>query len=163
MAQGELANRLLAALEEGAEAQGLDIVDVEVVGATKAPTIRVRIDRLDGQLITLDEVTEKSAWVSQVIEEIDPFENPYNLEVSSPGVDRPLRRKKDFERFVGQKCEVTTTATEGRRKFTGLIGSVDDEKVVLDVDGEETPLALNEIKKATLKAELNFKPAKKGQ
>lgn len=163
MASGELATKLLALLEEQAEAQGLDIVDVEVVGTAKAPTVRVRLDRADGAPITLDEVSEKTEWVSSIVEAADPFDKPYNLEVSSPGVERPLRRPQDFERFIGEKCEIVTTKTEGRKKWTGLIAKRDEDSVTLTVDNQDVQILFAEIKKATLKPELNFKPAKKGK
>lgn len=164
MAQGEKAQGLLDALEQrqAQERPELEIVDVEIVGASKAPTVRVFIDKADGSKITLDELTEQSSWVSLIVEELDPFKDSYNLEVSSPGVDRPLRKASDFKRFISQRCEVTTTAHEGRKKWTGSIVKVDDTSLCLDVDGEQHSFDLSEIKKAHLKAELNFKPAQKG-
>lgn len=165
MAQGQQAQSFLEELEKHAESHQIDIVDVEVAGASQAPLVRVRIDNVYENneayhAITLDEVAHHTEWISEIIEALDPFENAYNLEVSSPGVDRPLRKAGDFKRFLGHKCEITTTATEGRKKWTGILDAVDNECVIVIVDGESVSLPLNEIKKATLKAELSFKPAK---
>ena len=93
---------IIAALEAEAQEHGIDIVDVEVVGATKNPCVRVRIDHADEQAptITLDEVTAETGWISDAIDELDPFPAAFTLEVSSPGLDRPLRRERDFVRFA---------------------------------------------------------------
>lgn len=165
MAQGQQAQSFLEELEKHAESHQVDIIDVEVAGAAQAPLIRVRIDNRyenneDYHAITLDEVAEHTGWISEIVEALDPFTSAYHLEVSSPGVDRPLRKAGDFKRFLGHKCEITTTATEGRKKWTGVLESVEQDVVGVQVDGENITLPLCEIKKATLKAELSFKPAK---
>ncbi len=87
MANESLVKRLLTELEQVAPEHNADIVDVEVVGATKAPCVRVRIDhaREDAAPITLDEVSAHSSWVNEVIDEVDPFPGSYTVEVSSPG------------------------------------------------------------------------------
>ena len=80
---------LLAALEPRAEAEGIEIVTVEVVGSRKAPTIRVYLDTPEG--IAFEDITAAQVWVNEIMDEIDPFPGAYTLEVSSPGIDRPLR------------------------------------------------------------------------
>lgn len=127
---------IIAALEAKGAEHGIDIVDVEVVGATKNPCVRVRIDHADEQAptITLDEVTAETGWISDAIDELDPFPAAFTLEVSSPGLDRPLRRERDFVRFAGSDVSLSTTATEGRRKFSGRLEGVEDGRVVLTCD-----------------------------
>ena len=90
MVKSKLEQDIIDALEQHAAAHGIDIVDVEIVGATKAPCIRVRLDKLEGDPINLDEVTAQSGWVSDTIEALDPIASAYTLEVSSPGMKRPL-------------------------------------------------------------------------
>ena len=107
---------IIDALEAVAPQHDVDIVDVELVGATKAPCVRVRIEGAEGQSLSLNDVTANTKWVGDVIEELDPISSSYTLEVSSPGMARPLRRPRDFARFVGEDCELTSIATEGRRK-----------------------------------------------
>ena len=85
MVKTKVEQNIIDALEAVAADHGVDIVDVEVVGATKAPCVRVRIDNLDGESISLDEVTAQSSWVSDVVEGLDPISSSYTLEVSSPG------------------------------------------------------------------------------
>lgn len=151
---------VLDVLEGAAAAHGVDIVDVEVVGATKAPCVRVRIEKLDGADINLDEVAAQTGWISDALDALDPLPGSYTLEVSSPGMARPLRRLKDFERFCGQEAEVKTNAVEGRRSFTGTIKAASADAVTLEVDGEDVTFTLDEMKKATLKPSYDFKGSK---
>ena len=144
-------------LEKLASEHGVDIVDVELAGATKAPCVRVRIEGAEGEALSLDEVTAHTAWVSEVVEAIDPVSGSYTLEVSTPGIDRPLRRRSDFQRFVGERCELTTTATEGRRRFKGAIMTADEDAVTLELEGEEPVRILYpDVKKCTLKPVIDF-------
>ena len=99
--------RLLEALEPLATAHNVEIVTVEVVGSRKAPTIRVYLD-CDGG-IGFDELAASQKWVNELMDELDPFPGAYTLEVSSPGIDRPLRTPEHFQRFAGEKVQLTLT------------------------------------------------------
>ena len=141
---------IIDALEAVAPQHDVDIVDVELVGATKAPCVRVRIEGAEGQSLSLNDVTANTKWVGDVIEELDPISSSYTLEVSSPGMARPLRRPCDFARFVGENCELTSTATEAN--------------VTLELeDGESVTLDFSDVKKCKLKPTYDFKPAKEGK
>ena len=141
---------IIDALEAVAPQHDVDIVDVELVGATKAPCVRVRIEGAEGQSLSLNDVTANTKWVGDVIEELDPISSSYTLEVSSPGMARPLRRPSDFARFVGENCELTSTATEAN--------------VTLELeDGESVTLDFSDVKKCKLKPTYDFKPAKEGK
>ena len=150
MAQDKAA-AILEALEVAGAAHGVDVVDVEVVGATKAPTVRVRLDWSDeGKgTISLDDVAAQTEWVSDVIDVVDPFPGSFTLEVSSPGLDRPLRRERDFVRFAGEQVALTTTAMEGRKRSSGKLVGVREGQVVLDTDEGEVSIALDECVAAT--------------
>lgn len=164
MVKSKLEQSIIDALEQTASEHGIDVVDVEVVGATKAPCVRIRLDNLDGSAITLDEVTAQSSWVSDVVEELDPISSAYTLEVSSPGLARPLRRPADFARFAGEPCELSTTATQGQRRFKGVIVASDDTGVTLELkDGEQTTISFDEVNKCTLKPVIDFKDQKGGK
>lgn len=164
MVKSKLEQDIIDALEQHAATHGIDIVDVEIVGATKAPCIRVRLDKLEGDSINLDEVTAQSGWVSDTIEALDPIASAYTLEVSSPGMKRPLRRPSDFARFTGEDVELTTTAMEGRRSYKGAIAAVTDTSVTLELEGEDAAtISFDEIKKCTLKPVYDFKGSKEGK
>lgn len=153
MAQTELELQIVEALEAKAPAHGIDIVDVEVVGAKRAPIVRVRIDHADEELptISLDEVSAQSDWVNEVLDELDPIPDSYVLEISSPGLARPLRKARDFERFAGETIQLSTRAKEGRRKYTGELLGLESGAVRISCDGETFTIAFDEVKSAKIK------------
>ena len=144
---------IIDALEARATERGIDVVDVEVVGATKAPCVRVRIDHADESTptITLDEVTEETEWISAALDELDPIPSSFTLEVSSPGMARPLRKPRDFERFAGETVAVSLVPGEGRRHYTGVLLGIEGDTVALEVDGERVELPFDDIRKCTIK------------
>lgn len=158
MVKSKQEQAIIDALEQRAAEHGVDIVDVEITGATKAPCVRVRLEGAEGDALSLDEVTAHTAWVSEVVEAIDPVPGSYTLEVSTPGIDRPLRRPRDFVRFCGERCELTTTATEGRRRYKGVIAEADDEALTIELeDGARERISYDDVKKCTLKPVIDFK------
>ena len=149
----EARERVLDALEKEAASHGIDVVDVEVVGGSGAPVVRVRLDYAEeeGRTITLDDVSAQSEWVDAVVDAVDPVPSSYTLEVSSPGLDRPLRRPRDFERFSGSTVTLVTTATEGRKRFTGTLVGIEGDVVRMEADGQEHEFGLGEIRSCKLK------------
>lgn len=164
MVKSRLEQDIIDALEARAAEHGIDVVDVEIVGATKAPCVRVRLDKLEGDPINLDEVTAQTAWVSDTVEALDPISGSYTLEVSSPGMKRPLRRPSDYVRFQGEEVELTTTAMEGRRSYKGVIAAADDASVTIQPEGEDAAtISYDDVKKCTLKPVYDFKGVKEGK
>lgn len=151
---GKKEQQLLDALAPRAEAEGVEVVTVEVAGAKKAPTIRVYIDTPDG--VSFDELSSAQAWINDIMDELDPFPGAYTLEVSSPGIDRPLRTLEHFARFAGETAVVKAASGEGRSAWTGKIVSVEEGAVVLDVDGELVLIPFDNIKRARLKGTIDF-------
>lgn len=153
MAAQDVRDLILAALEAAAAQHGVSIVDVEVAGSSKSPIVRARIEWADHDrpTITLDEVAEQSGWVGEVLDEVDPFSESYLLEVSSPGLDRPLRRIEDFERFSGQQAQIKLEGYEGRRNYTGTIEGVADGTVTVACDDGSFDLPFDSIRSARLK------------
>lgn len=146
---------LLAALEPTAEQNGVEIITVEVVGGKKAPTIRVYIDHPDG--VSFDVLSSTQAWINDIMDRIDPFPGAYTLEVSSPGIDRPLRTADHFARFAGEKAVIKTTEPiDGRSTWTGELVGVDGSDVVLNVDGQDRLIPLSTIKRANVKGVIDF-------
>lgn len=147
--------QLLGALAPKAEEEGIEIVTIEIVGSRKSPTIRIYIDTDHG--VTFDELSAAQAWINDIMDEIDPFPGAYMLEVSSPGIDRPLRTPEHFNRFAGQTAAVKTQGpVDGRSSFTGVIVSADDDAVVLENDGAQVSVPMNVIKRAHLKGTVDF-------
>lgn len=153
MAEASLATRLAEALEPVADSNGLELVAVEVAGAQRNPIVRVYLDREGG--INLDVIAEANAWVGEIVE--NEIAESFTLEVSSPGIERPLTRLSDFERFVGNDAVMQTNRPIGdRRKFTGRIVRVEGGEVVMDVDGTEHRIPHEAISKARLRVEIDF-------
>lgn len=163
MAMQDVRQQILEALEALAPSHDLDIVEVEVTGALSAPVVRVRIDHAAWELptITLDEVAEQTAWIGEALDTLDPLPSRYTLEVSSPGMARPLRRAHDFERFAGSDVAITTTATEGRRRFSGKLVGMEGDEVVLSSEEGELRIALSQIKEAHIKPDYDAGKGKK--
>lgn len=146
---------LLTALEPKAAERGLEIVTVEVVGASKSPVIRVYVDAEGG--VTFNVLAAAQAWIGDLLDEIDPFPGAYVLEVSSPGIDRPLRTPKHFQAAVGEKAKFKTMqAVEGRKHFKGTIVSATDDSVTMDADGQEVVLPYEAISKANIIGTVEF-------
>lgn len=146
---------LLAALEPRAQECGVEIVTVEVVGAKKAPTIRVYIDTEDG--VSFDALSSAQAWINEIMDELDPFPGAYTLEVSSPGIDRPLRTLEHFARFAGEQASVQTSKPiDGRSRWTGTLAGVEGDLVLIEVDGETFKIPLDSMKRARLKGTVDF-------
>jgi len=128
---------------------GLEVVDVSFVKEHGSYFLRVFIDKEGG--VSLDDCQRLSELLSDRLDEIDPIPSSYNLEVSSPGLDRPLRKKSDYVRFAGRAVKLKTYAPiEGRKNWTGVLVGLDGENVRIDVDGREFALPLKMVARANL-------------
>ena len=145
MTRDELANLL----EPTVERLGYELVDLEVRLGGKGGLVRLYIDKPDG--IDLDDCEKVSLAVSALLDVEDPVPGNYNLEVSSPGLDRKLTKVEHFQRFEGETVKVQLRfPIEGRRRFRGTLLSSDDENIVVEVDGESFSLPLKTIDTARL-------------
>lgn len=151
------AERIIEALEPVAVEHGLDLVTAEVAGTTKNPVLRIYLDTLEGG-ITLDQLAAAQQWVDAKVEELDPFQYSYVLEVSSPGIDRPLRKLGDYDRFAGEDVVIHLKAGEARTKVTGVLaGTSGDAVVVTTKEGAGDELVpLTCIKKAHIVGAVDF-------
>lgn len=132
------------------ESLGYRVVRMALQG-TRRPTLQVMAERIDNQAMSVEDCADISRAISPILDVEDPITGNYSLEVSSPGIDRPLVRIEDYERFSGFEARVELDASiEGRRRFTGRILGVKDGVVQLLVDGAAVDLPFEEITKAKL-------------
>ncbi len=142
-------NRLTKLLQPLVEELGYEFVGLEQNSHPKNGLVRIYIDRESG--IDLDDCGAVSREVAALLDVENPIAGHYNLEISSPGLDRPLFTPEQFERFAGEEVKVTLFAPEdGRRKFSGHILAVRDEVVQLDIGDAEIALNFANIAKARL-------------
>ncbi|GJL94711.1 MAG: ribosome maturation factor RimP [Hyphococcus sp.] len=118
------------------EATGFELIRVRVTGG-KTQVLQVMAERPD-KTMTAQDCATLSRALSPVLEEADPIEGAFNLEVSSPGIDRPLVRPKDFEDWQGWPAKLELNRlVEGRKRFNGVVAGMDDGNVAFDIEGEE--------------------------
>ncbi|WP_160212452.1 ribosome maturation factor RimP [Adlercreutzia aquisgranensis] len=147
--------QILDALEGRAQQEGVEVVTVEVVGSKHAPIIRVYIDTEEG--VSFDQLASAQAWINQIMDRLDPFPGAYTLEVSSPGIDRPLRTSEHFAAAVGQAVAVKTVGPiDGRSSWTGTVSAVEGDVVVLQVDDALVQIPFDNVKKAHVKGIVDF-------
>jgi len=140
---------------------GYEFVGIEYQSNPKNRLIRLYIDRPDAG-IGVDDCERVSHEVSALLDVEDPVSGQYTLEVSSPGIERPLFTAAHFARFVGENAKVMMAVPiDGRRRFTGLIAGVDDGRVVLEVDGERHALEVADIQRAHLAPDMDALLAQK--
>jgi ribosome maturation factor RimP len=136
-------------LEPGVSALGFELVDVELVGSGHHATLRVYIDSPKG--VNVDDCAKVSRQLSAILDVEDPLPGSYMLEVSSPGLDRPLVTPADFKRFAGEMIKVRMHAPiMGRKNFTGRLVEVTSDHVVVEVDNEHIDLAFEGMDRAKL-------------
>lgn len=128
---------------------GYELVGIEYRRGADSGLLRIYIDREGG--IKLEDCVAVSRQVSAMLDVEDPLKEAYQLEVSSPGIDRPLFVREHFERFAGSKARIKLRMKlNGRKRFEGVLQGVQDENVVLEMDGEMEYLPLDQIDSARL-------------
>lgn len=153
----DITGRLTAVLAPPVEALGLDLEAVDLTRAGKRSVLRVAVDTDGG--VDMDQIAAATRAVSAVLDDSDVMgQTPYTLEVSSPGVDRPLTLPRHWRRNAGRLVKVTYDEGE---PVTGRIASSDDDGATLEVDGAEVRVTYGEVKKA--KVQIEFKPAKRDE
>lgn len=169
------ATRITALLAPTVEALGLELLGVEYLPAPGSAVLRLYIDRPqgdadgaedaeDGQGVTIDDCEAVSREVSARLDVEDPISGQYTLEVSSPGIDRPLFAPGQFARFVGESAKVgLKLPQDGRRRLTGRIVAVEGDTITFDVDGQPLQVDFGNVDKARLVPDwvaLGLAPAK---
>ena len=132
---------LLELLDPVAEASGYEIVRLRLMGGEHARRLQIMAETPDGEMI-VEDCAKLSRAISEVMDAADPISGEYTLEVSSPGVDRPLTRMKDFANYEGHEARLELDrVADGRKRFRGMLAGVEDDNVAIDLEGEaETAL-----------------------
>jgi ribosome maturation factor RimP len=130
---------------------GYRLVRVAVTGGRRAQVLQVMAERTDERPMGVDDCTEVTHTVSALLDVADPIDHAYLLEVSSPGIDRPLVRREDYERFRGHEAKLELAAPiEGRRRFRGKLLGVEADRVRLNLGAEVVEVPLASIQRAKL-------------
>ena len=131
---------------------GYDLVRVAMIGGSSDPTLQVMAERPDTRQLNIDDCERISRRLSDKLDLCDPIEGSYRLEVSSPGIDRPLTRLKDYADWAGHEARITLAEPrDGRRQFSGTLeGVAGDDVKLTDKTGEAHVLPFSEISSAKL-------------
>jgi ribosome maturation factor RimP len=150
-----VARRVEELIEKVLEREGFEIVDIEFTARRGGSVLTIFIDREGG--VDLDACAFVSEIVGPILDAHNVIAGRYFLEVSSPGIERPLRKAKDFARFAGETVVVSTVEpVRGRKNFKGTLVSAGDASFVVEVDGVEYEIPYESIKKARLHREIRF-------
>ncbi|MEA3003532.1 MAG: ribosome maturation factor RimP [Sphingomonadales bacterium] len=123
-------------IEPAAEAEGLALVRVKMIGGTSDPTLQVMAEDPKTRQLTLDDCARLSRRLSELLDEADPIEHAYRLEVSSPGIDRPLTRLRDFDDWTGYEARIVLgEKLDGRKVFAGPLLGTESATVLIEVPG----------------------------
>ncbi|MBA3896197.1 MAG: ribosome maturation protein RimP [Sphingomonadaceae bacterium] len=142
---------LTALIEPEANALGLKIVRVAMFGGASDPTLQVMAERPDTRQLILDDCAALSRRLSEVLDAADPIEHAYRLEVSSPGIDRPLTRLSDYDDWTGHEARLRVEeAIDGRKQFEGTLAGVDGDSVLIETRAGAAKLAFSDIVQAKL-------------
>ena len=129
--------RLLELLAPVAEAAGYEIVRLRMMGGEHRRTLQIMAERDDGTML-VEDCSALSRAISEVLDAADPIKDEYSLEVSSPGIDRPLTRLQDFETYAGYEARIELDRlAENRKRFKGVLVGVEGDEVAVDLDGED--------------------------
>ena len=156
-AHRDIRGRILELVEPVVESEGMELIDCEWIPGRSRGIVRLFIDRDGG--VTVDDCAFISNQVGDILDVYDVPPGPYNLEVSSPGLDRPLTREKDFIRFRGETVTIRLTEKiNGRKNYTGRLEDCrfdeNEKTLILDVDGEKYHIPYEQVAKAHLHYEL---------
>lgn len=144
-----IADRVETFVEPLLDEIGCELVDIEFCREGHGWVLRLYIDKNGG--VSLGDCSSVSRQVSHYLEVDDPVAHPYHLEVSSPGLERPLKKTEDFIRFAGRKGRIKMREPiDGGRVFAGVLGGMDGENIQILVDGDMRSLPLSDIARARL-------------
>lgn len=153
MAKIPIAQSVMDLIEPVLEAEGLELVDVEYKKEGPNWILRIFIDKKGG--VTVADCQKVSHLTGDLIDVEETIKIPFNLEVSSPGLDRSLKREKDFLKFKGKRIRLhSLSPIDNKRKFTGILVDFKDQIIFIDLDGKPFEIPLSQVAKANLVIEI---------
>lgn len=153
MNKKELKKEIYPLAEEVAEELGYEIVDIEFQNGSKHDLLSIFIYKKDG--IDLNDCTDMSRNLEKKLDDLEILENPYYLEISSPGLDRPLKTKDDYRRNIGNEVDVKFYAPiDGKKEFSFVLEKYDDEYVYCKIDDKELSIPIKSI--SSMKQTIKF-------
>lgn len=153
MRQTPLEKKILELAQPVAQDLGLEVITVKVVGEGNSKNVQILAEDPNTGRIMLDDCAKLSKALSAVMDVEDPIDGAYRLEVSSPGIDRPLLRTKDFEHYLGYEAKLETTmpvAENGQKKFRGILKHFENNKITILTDQGEFVIEFDSLAKAKL-------------
>ena len=147
----EVTDRIARLIEPTLDGMGYDLVRVMLSGGHGRQALQIMAERRDRAGMTVDDCADISRAVSALLDVEDPLPGAYELEVSSPGIDRPLTRLDDYVRFAGFEAKVELSMpVDGRKRFRGRLKGVSGDRVVIETEDGEADLPFGAIQKAKL-------------
>lgn len=135
--------QLLELLDPVAEAAGYEIVRLRMMGGTQRRRLQVMAERPEDGEMSVDDCARLARAISEVMDAADPIDGEYLLEVSSPGIDRPLTRLKDFETYEGLEARIELDRlADGRKRFKGELAGIEDDNVAINLEDEPDVTAM---------------------
>ena len=145
----EFVDEIRSMIEPVVNSEGVELLDVEFRRERQGYVLRVFIDHEDG--ITIEDCSRVSSTLSDFLDVMDPIHHPYHLEVSSPGLDRPLKKPEHFARYIGSIITVrTTTPISNRKNFKGFLRKASEDEIILECDGSDFTIPTGLVEKANL-------------
>ncbi|MBR4127258.1 MAG: ribosome maturation factor RimP [Alphaproteobacteria bacterium] len=142
---------LNALVEPICNEMGYELVRLQLQGGNTRKVLQIMAERKDRKAMTVEDCADLSRAISPVLDEKDPIEDNYTLEVSSPGIDRPLVKLADFDRFKGFEAKVEALSLiNGRKRFSGRLQGIDGNDVILLFEGYNVRIPFNQVAKAKL-------------
>jgi len=151
MGRSEVSATVTTTCESILDRRGLELVELSFKGESVGRVLRVTVDKVEGR-VSLDELAEVSEEISRALDLEDPIDGRYTLEVSSAGIERPLVKRADYERFVGRDVKVRLDGpVDGRRNFKGRLAGSDEQSFKLDLEeGGSTQIPFELVNQAKL-------------
>ena len=149
----QLEQKIEKIIEPAVNDLGFEIVRVQVSGKQN-PTLQIMAEPILGKVMTVEDCAMISRAVSAILDVDDPIQGDYTLEVSSPGIDRPLIKLQDFERFTGSEARIETSELiDGRKRFRGRLSVIQGGSVSISKDGVDWTIPFSSIRRAKLLAQ----------